>query len=261
MRYDTSGSTADGDGGMVTNAIDDIEDNRAAMVAEIGGWHFAGNTPLSETLAEAYRYFSGGDVVTGNASHVCTEDDPDFGGCLTSQTQAKNSVAAARTGGSAGATTYDSPADYSCQKNYVVYLTDGQPTSDNSADTFITGLPDFATKTGGCGASGSGRCLAALSEYMYESDLRSDVDDVQNVTSYYIGFGSDFYSGGEETEAFELLQDAATRGGGRAFIGHQQRQPELGVCRDRRGYCRADRHAVLRADRGRQRLQSYADAR
>ena len=141
-------------------------------------------------------------------------DDPDFGGCLTSQTQAKNSVAAARTGGGASATTYDSPADYSCQKNYIVYLTDGEPTSDNSGDAFITGLTDFASKTGGCEASGSGRCLAALSEYMYESDLRNDVDNVQNVTSYYIGFGDDFYT---DPEAFALLQDAATRGGGQAY--------------------------------------------
>ena len=51
MRYDTVGSgwspAADGYGGMVTNAIDDIEDNRAALIAEIEGWHFAGNTPLS----------------------------------------------------------------------------------------------------------------------------------------------------------------------------------------------------------------------
>ena len=46
--------------------------------------------------------------------------------------------------------------------------------------------------------TGNGRCLAALSEYMYESDLRNDVDDVQNVTSYFIGFGDDFYDGEPE---------------------------------------------------------------
>ena len=221
MRYDTVGSgwssAADGYGGMVTNAVDDIEDNRAALIAEIEGWHFAGNTPLSETLAEAYRYFSGGEVDSGDESHVCNEDDPDFGGCTSGYTEARNSVAAARTGGSSSGTTYDSPADYSCQKNYIVYLTDGQPTSDNEADDFIEDLPDFATKTGGCSGSGSGRCLAALSEYMYETDLRDDVDDVQNVRSYYIGFGSDFYDSGEETAAFALLQAAATRGGGQAY--------------------------------------------
>jgi type IV pilus assembly protein PilY1 len=109
MRYDTSGTISDGNGGMVTNAIDDIEDNRQPMIDEINAWHFAGNTPLSETLAEAYRYFAGGDVVTGNASHVCTVDDPDFGGCLTSQTQAKNSVAAARTGGGNSGTRTTAP--------------------------------------------------------------------------------------------------------------------------------------------------------
>ena len=46
--------------------------------------------------------------------------------------------------------------------------------------------------TGGCTGSGSGRCLTALSKYMYDTDLRADVTDAQNVKSYYIGFGSDF---------------------------------------------------------------------
>ena len=52
MSYDTSGTISDGNGGMVTNAIDDIEDNRQPMINEIKAWHFAGNTPLSETLAK-----------------------------------------------------------------------------------------------------------------------------------------------------------------------------------------------------------------
>jgi type IV pilus assembly protein PilY1 len=218
MRYDTRSSwgAGDGSGGMVTNAVADIEDNRAAMISEIEGWHFAGDTPLSETLAEAYRYFSGGNVTTGNSSHVCTVDDDGF--CPSGSAVAQNSAAAARTGGSASATTYDSPADYSCQKNFVIYLTDGEPYSDSSEDSYIQGLPEFATKTGGCKSSSvGGRCLEALSEYMYESDLRGDVDDVQNVTSYYIGFGSTFYSGGAQTAAFDRLVEAATRGGGQAF--------------------------------------------
>ncbi|MCC7464220.1 MAG: hypothetical protein IT480_17385, partial [Gammaproteobacteria bacterium] len=218
MRYDTLGGVADSNGGMVTNAIAPITDNRTPMINEINSWHFTGNTPLSETLAEAYRYYSGGNVVTGNSSHECLVDDPaPYGGCPSAQVQAKNSVAAARTGGNAGAATYDSPADYSCQKNYIVYLTDGLPTTDTGANAFINALPDFASKTGGCDGSGDGDCLAALSEYMYESDLRTDVDDVQNITSYYIGFGSEFDTSGDGVAAFALLQDAATRGGGRAY--------------------------------------------
>jgi type IV pilus assembly protein PilY1 len=219
MRYDTRNffsGAANGSGGMVTNAIAEIADNRASLISEIESWHFAGDTPLSETLAEAYRYFSGGNVVTGNASHVCTEDNSAF--CPSGSEQSRNSVAAARTGGSASGTTYDSPADYSCQKNFVIYLTDGEPYDDSSEDTFIQGLPEFATKTGGCKSSSvGGRCLEALSEYLYETDLRSDVDDVQNVTSYYIGFGSAFYSTDGQTEAFARLEEAATRGGGQAF--------------------------------------------
>ena len=34
-------------------------------------------------------------------------------------------------------TLYDSPIDYTCQKNFIVYLTDGEPTRDDAADSDI----------------------------------------------------------------------------------------------------------------------------
>ena len=52
--------------------------------------------------------------------------------------------------------TYNSPADYSCQKNYIVYLTDGEPTNDNEADEYMEGA---TTSTRGS-ASSLAECTA-----------------------------------------------------------------------------------------------------
>src|SRR5882672_12859618 len=55
---------------------------------------------------------------------------------------------------------------------------------------------------------------------MFNADLRPDVGKVQNVTSYFIGFGADFNSGGAPTAAFNYLNAAATRGGGKAYTAN-----------------------------------------
>jgi len=210
MRYDAGGL-----GGMVMSPVSPLEPKRADLIAEItksGLYEPYGNTPLSETLFEAYRYFSGGNVGYGNPSRLCTDNvsvPGAVGSCLFTNIQPYPSVPGSRIGD-----RYISPAADSCQSNYIVYLTDGLPTSDNDADVGITSLPNFSTLGGvGCAGAGSGRCLGALSEYMYRADLRSDVVGQQNVTSYYIGFGSDVAGPGPVA----YLQNAATRGGGTAY--------------------------------------------
>jgi type IV pilus assembly protein PilY1 len=258
-----------GSGGMVRNPVLDIDDSgvSAALVDEINSMVPAGDTPLSETLFEAYRYFSGGAVLFGGdgsddtfSSRHCTSGSSSyqdwFGNYVGSCDDSEDYPSAAAAQQPAG--TYDSPADYSCQKNYIIYLTDGEPTNDNEADVYMeggseshqisagsrteceaqggvwrtswrgntctvtttaSGLPNFDTVTGGCDDSmDSGRCLEALSKYLYASDLRTDVantDGAQNVKSYFIGFGDDFQ--GVDNTSFALLQRAAAAGGGAAY--------------------------------------------
>ena len=185
MTYSYSGS-----GGMVRSPVQSIDATgvRDSLVSEINEMVPAGDTPLSETLFEAYRYYSGGPVLFGGtgspfASSRCTSGSssyPDwFGNYVGSCDDSESYPSVASSQSPAG--TYDSPADYSCHKNYVVYLTDGEPTNDNEADPYmegraatrwspaVTGIPNFASVTGGCSGSGDGRCLTALSKYMHDS--------------------------------------------------------------------------------------------
>ncbi len=220
MRYDLNGS-----GGMVLAPVADIGTgtNRTDRINLINSWAAAGVTPLSETYYEAYLYFTGSAVRFGNSSNssTCTQWNSD-GTCGNYTSSSAHSVASSRTGGTITSTNYDSPADYSCRKNFIVYLTDGLPNEADQANAAIQALPNFAAVGGSCdaapfaGARG-GLCTAALAQYMYNSDLRPDVGKVQNVTSYFIGFGVDFNSGGAPTAAFNYLNAAATRGGGKAY--------------------------------------------
>ena len=98
---------------------------------------------------------------------------------------------------------YSSPLLESCQKNFIVLLTDGLPTADNSADTEIEALYRQLLRR----RSGNGRCLEEIAEYMYENDMRPTLNAMQNVTTYTIGFGP-------EVNNSQILQNTASRGGG-----------------------------------------------
>jgi type IV pilus assembly protein PilY1 len=215
MRYDTNGQ-----GGMVLAPALPIDEgtHREDLIALVNDLRHAGTTPLSETLFEAMRYYSGGPVHFGNNSQICTESSSAT--CASNRKQNRPSVPTSRSPATANGANYDSPADASCQNNYIVFLTDGLPYSDTDADTLIEGTGegrlgltcDASGPPGAQSPSTSGRCLKALTKYMYENDLRADVESVQNVRTYFIGFGGDITA-----DAFEYLNQAAQAGGGRAF--------------------------------------------
>ena len=205
----------DAQGGMVVMPITPIGTGRSQFVTTLNSYAAGGWTPLSETMYEAYQYFAGGPVLFGDNSWV--------GGTSTP------SVASSRVGNSTTSHTYQTPIQYSCQKNFVVFLTDGLPTEDNEADSLITALPNEATLGGPCddtsqppysnlpGGWGpsvtAGKCLSALTKYMFNTDLNASLSGQQNVQTYFIGFGDD----PGLAQAFGYLQAAASKGGGQAY--------------------------------------------
>jgi type IV pilus assembly protein PilY1 len=187
--------SANSQGGYVVNAMGDIATNLNSMKAAVSGLSPGGYTPLSETLYEAAMYYMGRNVDFGTAS-----------------------VAASRN--PSNNAQYNSPLDLSCQKNFVVFLTDGEPTLDTAADAKITALSDATGQTFGslvgatCDAEtypagfnpSGGQCLDELAEFMHDGDL-SALPSVQNVDTYTIGF----------TVNLPILADTATRGGGQYY--------------------------------------------
>jgi type IV pilus assembly protein PilY1 len=174
------------DGGAVVQAVVPVEQNRAAIRDQVDNLAPEDSTPLSEALYEATRYFMGGPVDFGNVDPV-------------------RSVAAARQGNTTNGTDYRSPADDGCSRNFIILLTDGEPTQDDDGPARIKALPDFATVIGTtCDGNGQGECLDDLAAYLVQHDLDPDTDGLQNVVTHTIGFDLDL----------PLLASTAQRGGG-----------------------------------------------
>lgn len=138
-------------------------------------------TPLAETLYESMRYYSG-------------------------QSSYFNS-----------GTSYTSPIQYSCQKNYIILMTDGMSTLDNN--------PVLKTlcNNGDCDGDGfepsndprksyysSGTdYLDDVAKYLHDNDMSSSLTGTQNVITYTVGFGLPSATDG----ATLLLQETAANGG------------------------------------------------
>ncbi len=187
MRFDNKSYSAN-IGGYFVEPMQSVDaSTRIGFKDSIDALTANGWTPLSESLYEAMLYYRGDAVYFG--------DDTDPATNITSVLDPSNTA------------NYLSPIEFQCQKNFIVLLTDGDPTYDDSADTLINNLDGFSTLTGGCGYSAND-CLDELAEYMYENDHSSLTGD-QNIITYTIGFGS------ATDEA--LLNGAATKGGGKYF--------------------------------------------
>jgi len=194
MRFDRdAGTNDDTDGGYFIMPMQALSDaNRADYKNAVNALTANGYTPLAETLYEAYLFYNGGAVDYGDSS----EPGVNVSGVLDPT----------------DTTHYNSPVDYQCQKNFVILLTDGEPTQDTGADAKIAGLPGFSAITGGSTCTGS--CLDELADYMHSSDCSTAFSDTQNVITYTIGFATNQ----------ALLNDAATKGGGDYYTANDAAQ-------------------------------------
>jgi type IV pilus assembly protein PilY1 len=166
MRYNYS------QGGSVIQAVKDLDSNRTQSNAIVDGIPADGWTPLSETMYEAALYWSGLNAEYGDKA----DTDPDA--LISSDPM-----------------TYSQPVEYACSKNFIVYLTDGEPTYDTDAWDKVPTLPNYSSVMGRSSCTGNsytdGACLDDISEYLSKADINPDVDGTQTVTTYTIGFTTD----------------------------------------------------------------------
>ncbi|HXG28153.1 MAG TPA: PilC/PilY family type IV pilus protein [Nevskiales bacterium] len=199
-----SGSSFNGAPGGRINAV--CGTATSSLVSAINGFTASTNTPLAETLYEITRYFRG----------------------MTSFYNAS--------------TSYTSPIQYRCQRNFAIVVTDGAPTFDR---TFPTNDPDdpressrslpnwdglspapparFSDGDNISGdAEGDTYYLDDIAKFGYEIDMRTGGNDlaagsfndprfpIQSLRTYTVGF----------TVANQMLEDAAFYGDGRYFTAN-----------------------------------------
>ena len=103
-----------------------------------------------------------------------------------------------------------------CTKNFVLLLTDGASTKDSKIPSFLKDYDADGNDNTSCNESTGSNCdypsggtdyLDDVALYSRANDLRSDLDDVQNMLLYVV------YAFGDDPDARSLLKDAARNGG------------------------------------------------
>ena len=193
LMYFSDQADSDDQGGLVAVPVADIETNRATMVATLAGLDAETFTPLSETMYEAGLYWRGeiwdyGRTAMKNAGTVANPS------ALSSRLPADTN-------------RYKTPIEYGCQKNYIVYLTDGEPTNDSDANTKTAALIGRSCDTTSSTSTTNGICLDDLAFHYANSDLNTAITGAQTVQTYTIGFATNQ----------ALLSRTAARGGGKYY--------------------------------------------
>uniref|UniRef100_Q0HS89 Type IV pilin biogenesis protein, putative n=1 Tax=Shewanella sp. (strain MR-7) TaxID=60481 RepID=Q0HS89_SHESR len=152
------------------------------------------NTPLCETLFEAYSYFSGGKIQFGHSdsNYKDASNKIDY-----TANQPKYDTSIESNG------SYISPLSKCNKVAHIIYITDGAPVLDDAANDLIKGLGGTPYTYN---SSGKSSYLPALAGYMFNHDM-SSADGFQRVITHTIGF-----SLGEDKDAAEpLLIETAKR--------------------------------------------------
>ncbi|ABA76580.1 putative type IV pilus-associated protein [Pseudomonas fluorescens Pf0-1] len=203
--FNPATSNNPGNGGFIARSISDLspvsgsvtqaqaDTNYNALISSINGLSAVANTPLAETYYEITRY------MRGMAPYY-------------------NSTPS----------TYTSPIQYRCQKNYGVLITDGLPTYDRTfpSNDPLGGsrLPNWdGINNDGNNLNGDGEgdtlYLDDIAKFAFDIDMRSSGTDAagkswnavdfprQNMNTYTVGF----------TASNDMLSDAADYGQGRYY--------------------------------------------
>ncbi len=209
----------DPNGGYVEVAINDNTPEHASdLEASVLNTKADTWTPLAEALFQSYTYFMSRTVAdlppgatSGTFPAYSYKITPNNGGGeFTSVSSQKP----------------DSPIEFTCQKNFVIVISGGEPTRDDfDADPISTaaGFTNFGSLVGDYNADGETEVPGGTSEQtlylddvakmMHETDCRPDMAGDQTIDVYTIGFTS-------EGTANTILQKTAEQGNGLFFTSN-----------------------------------------
>ncbi|SQH75669.1 putative Type IV pilin biogenesis protein [Shewanella benthica] len=198
----------DRDGGRIVSGIKTMtEANKVSLLSTIENLPASTNTPLCETLYEAYRYFAGKGVYYGN-------DDSNYSNWYQANRPPRDT--SIEDNGN-----YISPFKECQNRAYVIYITDGVPTLDHAADSKVKGLPGVSSSDKFVNTSPNFTSyLPALAGWMHTNDVNTNAafPETQSVTTFTIGF-----SDGAD-DAAPLLTKTAELGGGEYYAAKSATQ-------------------------------------
>lgn len=204
----------DRDGGRIVSGIKQMTtEAKSSLLSTIEKLPADTNTPLCETLFEAYRYLSGGPITYGHK-----DSNYNFGGGNRYTANIPTYDTSIESDGS-----YISPFKVCSDIAYIIYVTDGTPTVDSHANTAIAALTangaavgNYSTFSEGLDTKNSPSYLPALASYMFNNDLVKQADSSGSEQRQYVRTFTIGFSQGAD-DAAPLLKETAVRGGGKYF--------------------------------------------
>jgi type IV pilus assembly protein PilY1 len=188
----TVNGVSDSEGGRLQSSIKTLDATaRSQLKTDINNITAETWTPLAETLYEAGLYFKGGSSYFNSG------------------------------------VVYTSPIQFHCQRNYVIIITDGDSTRDRNSilGSVIKDQDGDGREPGGANEVHyivDGQDMLGtdyvddVAKYLYDIDLRSDLEGQQNIITYTIGF--------TVQSQHNLLERAAEKGHGRYFFSDNAQQ-------------------------------------
>jgi type IV pilus assembly protein PilY1 len=171
-------------------------------------------TVLAETLYTAGQYFAGGNdslgmgaykVATDYTYRICTDSDGD---CYDGDEE-WSSYQARTTDDEGNPIDTSSPIEYWCQPSFVILMTDGQSNYDDDWSLMTSVVGDYDGD--GDEAINANRYLDDVAKFLYDNDLRADMEETQNIVTYTIAFSM------TDGPAKDLVESAAQKGGGQYY--------------------------------------------
>ncbi len=210
--------TADVNGGYVIEEVDIPNSGQQAdLTSAFNGIESDTDAPLAEALFQLYTYFMPRD-----ATQLPKGKDG-----LTSFPMYRYNTQDQGTGGNFSGTTAD-PVQYSCQKNFIMLISDGDSTKDDfDVENDVpeaAGFANFGNLIGDYNLDGetelqpnlvytgseSSLYLDDIALYMNEKDFRPDKSGDQTIDTYTIGFHA-------SSSANDMLKKTALAGNGLHF--------------------------------------------
>jgi len=169
-------------------------------------------TPLVPAILEAGMYYSGGNLLYGDNRRNQAYNRVAHPGAYTGGTVVRDAgctdedlgATACQTETITGTPVYNQPSIKQCQPNYIVFLTDGQASKNDSHTQ--DAIKTFAGITN-CEGAGDGMCGVEMVRALYENDLAPE-PGLQNVITHTIAFAL------EALEGRDYMQEWADAGGG-----------------------------------------------
>jgi type IV pilus assembly protein PilY1 len=206
------GFVSEGIGDNTTAHMDALEADIAALDAD--AW-----TPLGESLLHSYLYFM---------SRSGTSSNRPLGKDATTRFPA---YPFRESDGSVNSPVSADPVQYRCQKNFIIVVTDGEPTKDDfdtTTSSLDVGFADFKAKLIGDyvvdgeteepgNADETAYYMDDIAQFMQDVDFRPDLDGDQHIDVYTVGFTTG-------TAANDFLDRVADAGNGLFFPANDAEQ-------------------------------------